>query len=77
MGITINNLKSLPIEKPECNATRVSFDINAKFQYTIKEDGTQKEVEDYLKENQQLVIFAYKNAPAYQTSNGHTYHTKY
>lgn len=39
----------------------------------LKENETQKEVEDYLKEKQQLIIFAYKNNPAYQTSNGQTH----
>ena len=43
----------------------MSFDINAKFSYTITENNSQKEVEDYLKEKHQLIIFAYKNNPAY------------
>ena len=67
------NLESLPFTQKAKHNTQVSFDINAKFKYTIKEDEIQKEVEDYLKEKQQLIIFAYKNNPAYQTSNGQTH----
>ncbi|WP_343353047.1 hypothetical protein V3I05_06710 [Helicobacter mastomyrinus] len=67
------NLESLTFTQKAKHNTQVSFDINAKFKYTIKEDEIQKEVEDYLKEKQQLIIFAYKNNPAYQTSNGQTH----
>ncbi len=67
------NLESLTFTQKAKHNTQVSFDINAKFKYTIKEDEIQKEVEDYLKEKQQLVLFAYKNNPAYQTSNGQTH----
>lgn len=67
------NLEPLTFTSKAKHNTQVSFDINAKFQYTIKEDETQKEVEDYLKEKQQLVLFAYKNNPAYETSNGQTH----
>lgn len=48
---------------------QIRFDINAKFKYTIKENNTQKEVEDYLQDNKQLVIFAYKNNPAYKVGD--------
>ena len=67
------NLESLTFTQKAKHNTQVSFDINAKFKYTIKEDEIQKEVEDYLKEKQQLIIFAYKNNPAYETSNGQTH----
>ncbi len=67
------NLESLPFTQKAEHNTQVSFDINAKFKYTIKEDEIQKEVEDYLKEKQQLIIFTYKNNPAYETSNGQTH----
>lgn len=67
------SLESLPFTSKAKHNTQVSFDINAKFKYTIKEEQTQKKVEDYLKEKQQLVIFAYKNKPAYQTRNGQTH----
>lgn len=48
---------------------QIRFDINAKFKYTIKENDTQKEIEDYLPNNKQLVIFAYKNNPAYKVGD--------
>lgn len=67
------NLETLLFTQKAEHNTQVSFDINAKFKYTIKENETQKEVEDYLKEKQQLIIFAYKNNPDYQTSNGQTH----
>ena len=52
----------------------ISFNLNAKFTYTITENNTQKEITDYLKDNQQLIIFAYTKSPAYTTSYG-TPHT--
>lgn len=48
----------------------ISFNLNAKFTYTITENNTQKEITDYLKDNQQLIIFAYTKSPAYTTSYG-------
>ena len=48
----------------------ISFNLNAKFTYTIIENNTQKEITDYLKDNQQLIIFAYTKSPAYTTSYG-------
>ena len=54
---------------------QIRFDINAKFKYTIKENGTQKEIEDYLPNNKQLVIFAYKNNPAYKVGDNITHAT--
>lgn len=67
------SISPLPLTQKAKHNTQVSFDINAKFKYTIKEDEIQKEVEDYLKEKQQLIIFTYKNNPAYETSNGQTH----
>lgn len=63
--VSIKDLKSFTFVSKDTYNTKVSFDINAKFSYTITENNSQKEVEDYLKEKQQLVIFAYKNNPAY------------
>lgn len=50
--------------------TKVSFNLNTKFTYTITENNTQKEITDYLKNNQELIIFAYTKSPAYTTSYG-------
>lgn len=72
--ITIKDLKSFTFVSKDTYNTKVSFDINAKFTYTITENNTQKEITDYLKDNQQLVIFAYRKSPAYTTSYG-TPHT--
>lgn len=65
--ITIKDLKSFTFVSNDTYNTKVSFDINAKFTYTTTENNTQKEITNYLTDNQQLVIFAYKNAPAYTT----------
>lgn len=72
--ITIKDLKSFTFVSKDTYNTKVSFDINAKFTYTTTENNTQKEITDYLKDNQQLVIFAYRKSPAYTTSYG-TPHT--
>ena len=72
--ITIKDLKSFAFTSNDMYNTQVSFDINAKFTYTITENNTQKEITDYLKDNQQLIIFAYRKSPAYTTSYG-TPHT--
>ena len=63
--VSIKDLKSFTFVSKDTYNTKVSFDINAKFSYTITENNSQKEVEDYLKEKHQLIIFAYKNNPAY------------
>ena len=63
--VSIKDLKPFTFVSNDTYNTKVSFDINAKFTYTITENNTQKEITDYLKDNQQLVIFAYKNNPAY------------
>ncbi|WP_233708564.1 T6SS effector amidase Tae4 family protein [Helicobacter bilis] len=63
--ITIKDLQSFTFTSNDVYNTKVSFNLNAKFTYTITENNTQKEITDYLKDNQQLVIFAYKNNPAY------------
>ncbi len=55
--ITIKDLKSFTFVSKDTYNTKVSFDINAKFTYTITENNTQKEITDYLKDNQQLIIF--------------------
>ena len=68
--ITIKDLKSFTFVSNDTYNTKVSFDINAKFTYTTTENNTQKEITNYLTDNQQLVIFAYRKSPAYQTSNG-------
>ena len=47
--------------------TKVSFNLNTKFTYTITENNTQKETTDYLKDNQQLIILAHTGTPAYTT----------
>ena len=72
--ITIKDLKSFAFTSNDMYNTQVSFDIKAKFTYTITENNTQKEITDYLKDNQQLIIFAYTKSPAYTTSYG-TPHT--
>lgn len=72
--VSIKDLKSFTFVSKDTYNTKVSFDINAKFSYTITENNTQKEIIDYLKDNQQLVIFAYRKSPAYTTSYG-TPHT--
>ena len=72
--ITIKDLKSFTFTSNDTYNTQVSFDIKAKFTYTITENNTQKEITDYLKDNQQLIIFAYRKSPAYTTSYG-TPHT--
>lgn len=72
--ITIKDLKSFAFVSNDTYNTKVSFDINAKFTYTITENNTQKEITDYLTDNQQLIIFAYRKSPAYTTSYG-TPHT--
>ena len=72
--ITIKDLKPFTFISQNTYNTKVSFDINAKFTYTITENNTQKEITDYLKDNQQLIIFAYRKSPAYTTSYG-TPHT--
>ena len=72
--ITIKDLKSFAFTSNDMYNTQVSFDIKAKFTYTITENNTQKEITDYLKDNQQLIIFAYRKSPAYTTSYG-TPHT--
>ena len=72
--INKNTLKPLSFTSKATHNTQVSFDIKAKFTYTITENNTQKEITDYLKDNQQLIIFAYRKSPAYTTSYG-TPHT--
>lgn len=72
--IAIKDLKSFTFTSNDTYNTKISFDINAKFTYTITENNTQKEITDYLKDNQQLIIFAYRKSPAYTTSYG-TPHT--
>ena len=72
--ITIKDLKSFTFVSNDTYNTKISFEIKAKFTYTITENNTQKEITDYLKDNQQLVIFAYRKSPAYTTSYG-TPHT--
>ena len=72
--VSIKDLKSFTFVSKDTYNTKVSFDINAKFTYTTTENNTQKEITDYLKDNQQLVIFAYRKSPAYTTSYG-TPHT--
>ena len=72
--ITIKDLKSFAFTSNDMYNTQVSFDIKAKFTYTTTENNTQKEITDYLKDNQQLIIFAYRKSPAYTTSYG-TPHT--
>ena len=72
--ITIKDLKSFTFTSNDTYNTQVSFDIKAKFTYTTTENNTQKEIIDYLKDNQQLIIFAYRKSPAYTTSYG-TPHT--
>ena len=71
--VSIKDLKSFTFVSKDTYNTKVSFDINAKFSYTITENNSQKEVEDYLKEKHQLVIFAYKNNPAYNVGNNTTH----
>ena len=68
--ITIKDLQSFTFTSNDVYNTKVSFNLNAKFTYTITENNTQKEITDYLKDNQQLIIFAYKKSPAYTTSYG-------
>ena len=67
--ITIKDLKSFAFVSNDMYNTKVSFNLNAKFTYTITENNTQKEITDYLKDNQQLIIFAYFNKPAYQVTH--------
>lgn len=71
--VSIKDLKSFTFVSKDTYNTKVSFDINAKFSYTITENNSQKEVEDYLKEKHQLIIFAYKNNPAYNVGNNTTH----
>ena len=71
--IIAKELRVFTFTSKDTHKTKVSFDINAKFKYTITENNTQKEVTDYLKDNQQLIIFAYRNSPAYTTSYGTPY----
>ena len=71
--IIAKELRAFTFTSKDTHKTKVSFDINAKFKYTITENNTQKEVTDYLKDNQQLIIFAYRNSPAYTTSYGTPY----
>ena len=71
--MTTKELRAFTFTSKDTHKTKVSFDINAKFKYTITENNTQKEVTDYLKDNQQLIIFAYRNSPAYTTSYGTPY----
>ena len=68
--ITIKDLKSFAFVSNDMYNTKVSLNLNTKFTYTITENNTQKEITDYLKDNQQLIIFAYKKSPAYTTSYG-------
>ncbi|GAB0173306.1 hypothetical protein NHP164001_13240 [Helicobacter trogontum] len=54
--ITIKDLQSFTFTSNDVYNTKVSFNLNAKFTYTITENNTQKEITDYLKDNQQLVM---------------------
>ncbi|RDU61320.1 hypothetical protein CQA53_10305 [Helicobacter didelphidarum] len=72
--VAIKDLKPFTFTSKDTYNTKVSFNLNAKFTYTITENNTQKETTDYLKDNQQLIIFAYRKSPAYTTSYG-TPHT--
>ena len=71
--VSIKDLKSFTFVSKDTYNTKVSLNLNTKFSYTITENNSQKEVEDYLKEKHQLIIFAYKNNPAYNAGNNTTH----
>ena len=71
--VSIKDLKSFTFVSKDTYNTKVSLNLNTKFTYTITENNTQKEITDYLKDNQQLIIFAYKNNPAYNAGNNTTH----
>lgn len=59
--------------QPELN-TQITIDLNQKFTHiNIQKDKSIQQTQDYLKEKQQLVIFAYKNNPAYNVGEKTTH----